>query len=526
MIRFGSLILTCAVLSLQSLSSFAGETITFQSQHRVLEDGIIRVEQQTTEWDAEKTAIIVCDMWDKHWCSGATARVAEMAPTMEKVLQAARAMGVLIIHAPSSTMGFYADTPQRKKAQQAKESVMPSQDGWRHLQESEGPLPIDDSDGGCDDFPACDIKAKSPWTRQIETLSIGEHDAISDDGQEVYNLLQAEGRDNVIVMGVHTNMCVLGRPFSIRANVSNGKNVVLMKDLTDSMYNSRSEPFVNHFRGTELVSEHIETHWAPTITSSVFTGAAPFRFAGDDRPHAVFLIHEKEYDTRRTVPAFAEAAFAEERGWKCTYLMGDELHSLPGTKIIDDADLLFVSMRRQALPADQLNAIKAYVTSGKPVVGIRTASHAFTIRGEKPATGFEWTEFDRDVLGGNYHDHYNNKAPDTPRSYIWSAEEAAAHPVMEGVTAAKRITTSWLYKVLPLADTTTPFMWGQFEENTPEPVAWTNTSIYGGNVFYTSLGHPDDFESEDFRRMLTNGMLWALGEMVETSRTAQTTDEE
>ncbi|MFP6597342.1 MAG: isochorismatase family protein, partial [Candidatus Hydrogenedentota bacterium] len=359
------LALAFAFSLLNSFAAIAGETISMYTQERIEgDDGVYRLEQKLAEWDADKTAIIVCDMWDQHWCKGATSRVAEMAPKMETVLRNAREKGVRIIHAPSSTMGFYEDSEQREAAQNAETSVMPSKDGWRHIGEAEGPLPIEDSDGGCDDWPACKDVNKSVWSRQIDTLTIDKRDIISDDGQEVYNILEAEGRDNVIVMGVHVNMCVLGRPFSIRANVSNGKNVVLMKDLTDSMYNSRMAPFVSHFRGTELVSEHIEKHWAPTITSTAFTGVAPFRFAKDERKHAVFLIYEHEYETKRTVPEFAEKEFAERLGWKCTYLFGDGEHNIPGVEVLQDADLLFVSVRRQALPHDQLNEIKAYVTAG------------------------------------------------------------------------------------------------------------------------------------------------------------------
>lgn len=501
----------------------AGEIITLHTQDRVEgEDGVFRLEQKIAKWDADKTAIIVCDMWDRHWCKGATSRVAEMAPRMEEVLQNARDKGVLIIHAPSSTMGFYEDSEQRKSAQNAKKSTMPSRDGWRHLGEAEGPLPIDDSDGGCDDWPACQDVNKSVWSRQIDTLTIDKRDVISDNGQEVYNILEARGRENVIVMGVHVNMCVLGRPFSIRANVSNGKNVVLMKDLTDSMYNSRMAPFVSHFRGTELVAEHIEKHWAPTITSSAFTGAAPFRFARDDRKHAVFLIYEHEYETKRTVPGFAEKELAQKLGWKCTYLFGDGEHNIPGMKVLQDADLLFISVRRQALPPDQLNEIKAYITAGKPVVGIRTASHAFTLRKNTPSVGAQWTKFDEDVLGGNYHGHYNNKGPKSPRTYIWSTEEASEHPIMKGVSIKKRVTTSWLYQVMPLADSATPVLWGQFEDNEAEPVAWTNTNRYNGRVFYTSLGHPDDFKDEDFQRMLSNAVLWAVNEQSKTEQQART----
>jgi hypothetical protein len=92
-----------------------------------------------------KTAIIITDMWDKHWCTGATNRVAQIAKRMEPVLQEARQAGILIIHSPSDTMDFYANTPGRLLAQNAPQSTPPEE-----LKFKDGPLPIDDSDEGCD----------------------------------------------------------------------------------------------------------------------------------------------------------------------------------------------------------------------------------------------------------------------------------------------------------------------------------------------------------------------------------------
>jgi len=240
--------------------------------------------EKTVQWDPKKTAIIICDMWDQHWCKGATERVGEMAPRMNAVIKEARQRGVLIIHAPSDTMKFYADYPERKRAQHAPKASPPADvTKWKSLnQEKEGPLPIDDSDGGCDEFPQC--PGGSPWRSQIARLEIFPEDFISDKGDEVFNVLTERGIENVIVMGVHTNMCVLGRPFSIRQMVSLRKNVLLMRDMTDTMYNSRKRPFVTHFAGTELVVEHIEKHWCPTITSTDFLGGKPFKFAADNRP--------------------------------------------------------------------------------------------------------------------------------------------------------------------------------------------------------------------------------------------------
>lgn len=142
----------------------------------------------------------------------------------------------------------------------------------------ESALPIDDSDGGCDDSPQC--AGGSPWTDEIDTLEIKDGDAITD-SVEAYYLLQQRGIQNVIVMGVHGNMCVLGRPFAIRQMVKEGKNVLLMRDMIDTMYNSRKYPFVGHHAGTRLIVEHIEKYWCPSITSVDFLGGEPFHFKSD-----------------------------------------------------------------------------------------------------------------------------------------------------------------------------------------------------------------------------------------------------
>jgi type 1 glutamine amidotransferase len=237
--------------------------------------------------------------------------------------------------------------------------------------------------------------------------------------------------------------------------------------------------------------------------------------ASSDEPiHAVFLIHEREYISAETVPAFAKAELEDKLGWKCSFVIGDRPNQLNGTEVLESADLLFVSVRRQAIPEKQMAPIRAYIEAGKPVVGIRTASHAWTVKKEVP-TGVQWIEFDADVLGGNYNGHYpKDLTPDV--STVWSTEEID-HPIMSGVSREKWSTTSWHYKVRPLAETATPLMWGQYLDNEPEPVAWTNVSKYGGKVFYTSLGHPDDFESKEFRQMLVNGMRWTVGNLTDNN---------
>ena len=148
------------------------------------------------EWNPRHTAIIVCDMWNDHTCQGAAARVAEMAPAVNRTLQAARDKGVFIIHAPSGTMAMYDDTPQRRRAIEAPFAKAPVEIKWNHWDpEREGEPFTTIAHGGCGCPEACPHFVadedgirhwkgeKVPWTRQIETIEIDPADAISDKGQ-------------------------------------------------------------------------------------------------------------------------------------------------------------------------------------------------------------------------------------------------------------------------------------------------------------------------------------------------------
>jgi nicotinamidase-related amidase len=246
--------------------------------------------ENKVEWDPRKTAIIVCDMWDAHWCKSAARRVGELAGPLDEMLAAARARGVFIIHAPSTCTAFYKDSPQRKRARSAPFARTPAPlataerwgTAWNWPDaKREGVLPIDDSDMGCDCREKCTIR--SPWTRQIAAIGIGPDDAITEDGQETWNLLAERGITNVVLCGVHLNMCVLGRPFGIRQLVRLGKNVALMRDMTDTMYNPERPPGGTHFDGTDRVIEHVEKYWCPSFTSTDITGKPAFRFKEDTR---------------------------------------------------------------------------------------------------------------------------------------------------------------------------------------------------------------------------------------------------
>jgi nicotinamidase-related amidase len=296
------------------------KVLRLQLRSRVSTDdgsGRHRVVEKAAAWAPKETAVIVCDMWDLHHCLNAVRRLEEMAPTMDRVLREERRRGVLIIHAPSSCMAAYKDHPARKRALETPRAKdMPRDIGQWCKQipsEEKGTYPIDQSDGGEDDDPAAHRRwaeklkgmgrdPRAPWKSQTELLTIDPNsDFISDSGEEVWSILEHRGVKNVILMGVHANMCVLGRPFGLRQMARNGKNVVLMRDMTDTMYNPLRAPYVSHFTGTDLIIEHVEKFVCPTVTSDQLLGGTPFRFRGDTRP-ADAAAHESPSDNGRARP--------------------------------------------------------------------------------------------------------------------------------------------------------------------------------------------------------------------------------
>jgi nicotinamidase-related amidase len=207
-----------------------------------------------------QTAMVICDVWDRHWSRGAAERVDVLAPRINQVAERLRGRGTLIVHAPSDTVDHYRDHPARRRLADLPPLQPPSTPAL-----PEPSLPIDDSDGGSDTGETSWYHA---WSRQHEAIRIDDRDAISDDGDEIYGLLRAEGRRTVLILGVHTNMCVLRRSFGIRNLVRWGLDTILVRDLTDAMYNPAMPPYVSHERGTELVVEHIERHLCPSVLST------------------------------------------------------------------------------------------------------------------------------------------------------------------------------------------------------------------------------------------------------------------
>ena len=240
------------------------------------------ISERTIRWEVAQTAIVICDMWNAHTCSLSAQRVAAMAPRMNQVVTAARSLGLTIVHAPSDTMKFYEGTPWRERMQQARmaPSLVPVLDRCPREPAEARTFPIDDTSGECDDPILKEWTGPYPWTREHPAIDIVGFDGISDKGQEVYNFFKQEGITNVAIMGVHANICILNRGFGIRQMTKLGFNVVLARDLTDAMYDPRKRPFVSHTRGTQLVIEHIESKWCPSILGDDLTRVIP----GSDNP--------------------------------------------------------------------------------------------------------------------------------------------------------------------------------------------------------------------------------------------------
>src|SRR5262249_30451380 len=140
---------------------------------------------------------------------------------------------------------------------------------------------------------------------------------------------------------------------------------------------------------------------------------------------------------------------------------------IPGlAEALGKADLLLVSLRRRALPEKDLEAVRQFLAAGKPVVGIRTASHAFDAKGKLAEGSAVWPKFDPEVLGGSYSGHHG-AGPKTTVSAVQGAEK---HPVLTGVQTPFASHGS-LYKVSPLAQSTTPLLIGSIPNKAQEPVA-------------------------------------------------------
>lgn len=236
----------------------------------------------------------------------------------------------------------------------------------------------------------------------------------------------------------------------------------------------------------------------------------------------VFVCGDHEYSGEFTMPLLAAEL---ERSYKMrtTVLKSapdqNAEENVPGLEALDKADLAVFFLRWRRLPESQLAPIERYTKSGRPIMGFRTASHSFNYPKGSPLE--KWNAWGSDAFGtppgwgGDGHTHFGHQASTDVRV----EHEARNHPVLTGVASAFHV-RSWLYRVLPKwppRDAEWLLTGKAVNPNKPaeeNPVAWTWKNSHGARVFFTTMGHPEDFAVESVQRLSINAIHWCLGKRV------------
>ena len=282
---------------------------------------------------------------------------------------------------------------------------------------------------------------------------------------------------------------------------------------------------------------------ADELWLSIEGGAGPGR-----GKHVVLVSGDEEYRSEEALPQLAKI-LARHHGFTCTVLFAinpetgeidpDNRTNIPGLEALRTADLMVIATRFRTLPEQQMREIDAYLKAGKPVVGLRTATHAFNLPADAPFARYGWTNpdadfaggFGRQVLGETWVDHHGHHGHESCRGLV--APGAADHPILRGISDGDVWGPTDVYTVrLPLPGDSRPLLLGQVLEgmapgspvvegddarkNDPMmPVAWTKTyRIDGGptgRAFTTTMGAATDLVASGTRRLIVNACYWALG---------------
>lgn len=238
------------------------------------------------------------------------------------------------------------------------------------------------------------------------------------------------------------------------------------------------------------------------VAAAVTLGASlsPSTVRADDaKPLRIHVISgSREYKSEESLKVFMPW-LEKHYDIKWTASWGrDGIQDLPDIDKLPDADVMLIFTRRMKLPAEQMKLIRAHWKAGKPIVGLRTASHAFQKDDNET--------FDRKVMGGNYAGHFGGED-------VKVSNEKPDHPVLKGVGP---FTSKKLYKAGELGKDTVVLQTGD-NGKAKHAVTWVN-EYNGGRMFYSSLGVPQDFENEQFRRMLVNAIFWTAKRDVEKTK--------
>jgi hypothetical protein len=304
----------------------------------------------------------------------------------------------------------------------------------------------------------------------------------------------------------------------------------------------------SHVSSDLRCSRVFATLMACALIGSSASAADPWIvFNGQEGPgkgkHIVLISGDEEYRSEETLPQLAKI-LANHNGFKCTVLFAidpkdgtvnpNQRDNIPGLEALDAADLMVIFTRFRELPDDQMKHIVDYVESGRPIIGMRTATHAFAFKKGATYARYSWDSkdwdggFGRQVLGETWISHHGQHGKQSTRGII--APEAKDHPILRGIKDGDIWGPTDVYGVrLPLAKGVRPLVLGQVLQgmspmdkpvsgavnNPMMPITWVKLSqgekAEPGRVFTTTMGASQDFRSEGLRRLLVNASYWAVG---------------
>ena len=257
---------------------------------------------------------------------------------------------------------------------------------------------------------------------------------------------------------------------------------------------------------------------------SMATGFSQTQKGKSKKPLIVFVTGDHEYSGEATLPIVA-AELEKNYGFRTIVLKAYPDHNaeenIPGLEALKDADLAVFFLRWRKLPADQVQLIEDYLKTKKPLVGFRTTTHAFNYPKGHPLE--KWNAFGEFAFntppgwgGVNKHTHYGHESS----TDVTMIEAVSDDPILNGVGKTFHA-RSWLYQVLPKypSNGSKALMMGHSinpnnKNAYDNPVAWTGTNSFGARIFFTTLGHPEDFDQEPFQHMVINAIHWAAGKPV------------